>query len=56
MPPAPTSAWVPGRWEWNGYDYDWIPGKWVRTLYTDAVWVPAHWEWNGYDWDWVPGY
>jgi nucleoid-associated protein YgaU len=28
MPPASDYAWVPGHWEWNGYDWDWIPGYW----------------------------
>ena len=29
-PSVPSHAtWVPGYWQWNGYQWLWIPGYWV---------------------------
>jgi hypothetical protein len=25
----PSARWVPGYWQWNGYQWLWIPGYWV---------------------------
>ena len=25
----PQATWVPGYWQWNGYQWLWIPGYWI---------------------------
>lgn len=27
--PSPGAIWIPGFWDWNGYQYNWMPGFWA---------------------------
>jgi hypothetical protein len=43
-PPSPDAVWVPGYWDWNGYQYNWIAGYWTMPpvgfrVYVRGVWI-----------------
>jgi hypothetical protein len=41
--PAPSAVWVPGYWNWNGYQYNWIPGFWAAPPVGFHVYVGGEW-------------
>ena len=42
--PAPTQAWVPGRWEQPPERMaTWVPGQWTQRG-EDWVWRAGHWQ------------
>lgn len=49
--PAPRAGyfWVPGCWEWRGYDYVWIPGYFERER-VGYVYAPSYWVARGGRW------
>lgn len=54
--PYAASAWVPGRYQWNGAQYFWVAGQWVPLPGGYTQWVPGKWEYNDYGWFWISGY
>ena len=58
QPPIPEYGylWMPGYWDWNGYDYFWVPGAWVRPPEPGLLWTPGYWAWNGAAYVFNPGY
>lgn len=54
--PGPQHAWVPGRWDWNGRNWNWVPGHWQRVSRGYHTWEPGHWERRGHRWVWIEGY
>ncbi|HWP93036.1 MAG TPA: hypothetical protein VNN20_12655 [Thermodesulfobacteriota bacterium] len=54
--PSTTHVWIPGHWDWNGYDWVWTAGKWELPPSSSSVWVSGHWKWDGVNWVWVPGH
>ena len=41
--PAPAAVWVPGYWNWNGYQYNWIAGFWAVPPMGFRVYVGGEW-------------
>lgn len=41
--PAPAAVWVPGYWNWNGYQYNWIGGFWAVPPVGFHVYVRGEW-------------
>ncbi len=54
-PPAPSYAWEPGRWYWDGTQFVWEAGKYVEKPTMAAAYVPGHWQQNPDGWVWVDG-
>jgi hypothetical protein len=61
-PPAPRDrveilVWDPGRWRWDGRDWEWVPGHYVERPHREAHWEPGHWNErpNG-SWVWIEGH
>ncbi len=43
-PPGPRYVWVPGYYDWGGYDYRWHDGYWAMPPRPAAMWVPGYWR------------
>ncbi|TFW34611.1 YXWGXW repeat-containing protein [Massilia horti] len=56
-PPRPDAIWVPGYWDWNGYNYVWVGGYWVAQqpgyVYVPPVWTQERngWRFNHGGWE-----
>jgi hypothetical protein len=45
--PSLAAVWVPGYWNWNGYQYNWIAGFWAVPpggfrVYVGGEWIFRH--------------
>ena len=45
--PSPYAVWVPGYWDWNGYQYNWMAGCWTVPppgfrVYVRGEWIVRH--------------
>jgi hypothetical protein len=41
--PSPAAVWIPGYWNWNGYQYNWIAGFWAIPPVGFRVYVGGEW-------------
>jgi hypothetical protein len=41
--PAPDAVWIPGYWNWNGYQYNWIAGYWAIPPVGFRVYIGGGW-------------
>ena len=41
--PVSEAVWVPGYWNWNGYEYNWIAGFWAVPPPGFHVYVAGGW-------------
>lgn len=54
--PRRHHIWVPGHWQWNGYQHVWVVGHWERErpgyYYTQPAWVQvgSGWEYRAGGW------
>lgn len=53
-PPGRGSAWVEGRWRWNGHRYVWVSGHWVSGR-SGQIYQQGRWTQRGGGWVWVEG-
>jgi hypothetical protein len=49
FPPAASSVWIGGYWNWGGSSYHWVPGRW-ETPRPGYQWAPRRWEREGNHW------
>ena len=41
--PSPYAVWIPGYWDWNGYQYSWVAGYWTVPPAGYHVYVRGGW-------------
>jgi hypothetical protein len=52
--PYAGAVWIPGYWDWDGFDWVWIPGHWELAP-AGYVWIgPSYSPFGGYC-DYTPG-
>lgn len=44
--PAAGAAWIPGYWDYNGYNYVWAAGHWEMPPANTHEYISAHWEYR----------
>ena len=47
-------VWIPGHWQWTGWDYSWVPGHYERAR-IGYVYMPGWWSNQGGRHHWVAG-
>jgi hypothetical protein len=53
--PAPDAYWIPGSWDWNGYEWVWVAGHYEFAP-VGYVWIGPFYQSYGSDCEYTPGY